>query len=45
MNHYYIQAERNSLQYAIRLDANPSNPARKVSFPPRYVGLNEQKHE
>ena len=32
-----------SLQYAIRLAANPSNPAHEVTFPPNYVDLYEQK--
>ena len=31
------------MQYAIRLAANPSNPAHEVSFPPNYVDLYEQK--
>ena len=47
MNHHYIylnsQREKLSLQYAIRLAANPSNPAHEVTFPPNYVDLYEQK--
>ena len=35
--------EKLSLQYAIRLAANPSNPAHEVTFPPNYVDLYEQK--
>ena len=31
------------MQYAIRLAANPSKPAHKVTFPPNYVDLYEQK--
>ena len=31
------------MQYAIRLAANPSNPAHEVTFPPNYVNLYEQK--
>ena len=31
------------MQYAIRLAANPSNPAHEVTFPPNYVDLYEQK--
>ena len=29
--------------YAIRLAANPSNPAHEVSFPPKYVDLYKKK--
>ena len=43
INHHYTHEERNSLQYAIRLAANPSNPAHEVTFPPNYVYLYEQK--
>ena len=43
MNHHYTHEEKLSLQYAIRLAANPSNPAREVTFPPNYVDLYEQK--
>ena len=39
----YSRREKLSLQYAIRLAANPSNPAHEVSFPPNYVNLYEQK--
>ena len=37
------QCIKHSLQYAIRLAANPSNPAHEVTFPPNYVNLYEQK--
>ena len=39
----YSRREKLSLQYAIRLAANPSNPAHEVTFPPKYVNLYEQK--
>ena len=39
----YSQREKLSLQYAIRLAANPSNPAHEVTFPPNHVDLYEQK--
>ena len=39
MNHHYTHEEKN----AIRLAANPSNPAHEVTFPPNYVDLYEQK--
>ena len=39
----YSRREKLSLQYAIRLAANPSNPAHEVTFPPNYVNLYEQK--
>ena len=39
----YSRREKLSLQYAIRLAANPSNPAHEVTFPPNYVELYEQK--
>ena len=39
----YSRGEKLSLQYAIRLAANPSNPAHEVTFPPNYVNLYEQK--
>ena len=39
----YSRREKRSLQYAIRLAANPSNPAHEVIFPPNYVDLYEQK--
>ena len=38
----YSQREKLSLQYAVRLAANPSNPAHEVTFPPDYVDLYEQ---
>ena len=41
----YSRREKLSLQYAIRLAANPSNPAHEVTFPPDYVDLYEQKPE
>ena len=43
MNLLYSRREKLSLQYAIRLAANPSNPAHEVTFPPNYVDLYEQK--
>ena len=39
----YSRREKPSLQYAIRLAANPSNPAYEVLFPPKYADLYEQK--
>ena len=39
----YSLREKLSLQYAIRLAANPSNPAHKDTIPPKYDDLNEQK--
>ena len=39
----YSQREKLSLQYAIKLAANPSNPAHEDTFPPNYVDLYEQK--
>ena len=39
----YSRREKLSLQYAIRLAANLSNPAHEVTFPPNYVHLYEQK--
>ena len=39
----YSRREKLSLQYAIRLAANPSNPAHEVTFSPNYVNLYEQK--
>ena len=39
----YSRREKLSLQYAIRLCSNPSNPAHEVTFPPYYVDLYEQK--
>ena len=41
----YSRREKLSFQYAIRLAANPSNPAHEVTFPPDYVDLYEQKPE
>ena len=38
----YSRREKLSLQYAIRLAANPSNPAHEVTFPPN-VDFYEQK--
>ena len=35
----YSRREKLSLQYAIRLAANPSYPAHEVTFPPNYVDL------
>ena len=44
MNHHYTHDEKKlSLQYAIKLAANPSNPAHDVTFPSNYVDLYEQK--
>ena len=39
----YSQKDKFSLQYAIRLAANPSNLAHEVKFQPNYVDLYEQK--
>ena len=39
----YSRREKLSLQYAIRLAANPSNPAHEDTFPPNYVDLYEPK--
>ena len=39
----YSHREKLCLQYAIRLAANHSNPAREVSFPPKYANLYEKK--
>ena len=39
----YSRREKLSLQYAIRLAANLSNPAHEVTFPPNYINLYEQK--
>ena len=39
----YSRREKLSLQYAIRLAANPSNPAQEVTFPPNYVDLYDHK--
>ena len=40
----YSRREKLSLQYALRLAANPSNPAHEVTFPPNYVNLYEKKN-
>ena len=40
----YSRREKLSLQYAIRLAANPSNPAHEVTFPPNYVKLYMNKN-
>ena len=39
----YSGRDQLSLQYAIRLASNPSNPAHEVTFPTNYVDLYEQK--
>ena len=39
----YSRREKLSLQYAIRLAANPSNLTHEDTFPPNYVDLYEQK--
>ena len=39
----HSRREKLFLQYAIRLAANPSNPAHEVTFPPNYVDLYEKK--
>ena len=39
----YSRGEKLSLQYALRLTANPSNPAHVVTFPPNYADLYERK--
>ena len=39
----YTRREKISLQYAIRLAANPSNPAHEVKFQPNYDKLYKQK--
>ena len=38
-----LRREKLSLQYAIRLAANPSNPAFKVTFSPQFLELYERK--
>ncbi|MES9951106.1 MAG: reverse transcriptase domain-containing protein [Candidatus Thiodiazotropha sp.] len=38
-----LRRDKLSLQYAIRLAANPSNPASKVTFPPQFSELYENK--
>ena len=37
----YSRREKLSLQYAIRLAVNISNPTHKVTFPPNYIDLYE----
>ena len=39
----YSRREKLSLQYTIRLAANPSNPAHELTFPPNNVDLYEQE--
>ena len=39
----YSRREKLSLEYAIRLAANPSNPVHEVTVPPNCVNLYEQK--
>ena len=39
----YSRKEKLSSQYAIRIAANPSNPAHEVTFPQNVVDLYEQK--
>ena len=39
----FLRREKLSLQYAIRLAANPSNPAVKVTFSPQFLELYERK--
>ena len=39
----FLRREKLSLQYAIRLAANPSNPAFKVTFSPQFLELYERK--
>ena len=39
----YSRREKLSLQYAIKLAVNPSNPAHEVTFSPNYVDVYEQK--
>ena len=39
----YSHKEKLCLQFAIRLAANQSNPAREPSFPPKYANLYEKK--
>ena len=39
----YSRREKLSLQYAMRLAANPSNPAHEITLPPNYVNIYEQK--
>ena len=37
------QKKKRSLQYFIRLGANPSNPAFEVTFPPQFLEYYERK--
>ena len=39
----YLRREKISLQYAVKLAANPSNPAFKVTFSPQFSELYELK--
>ena len=39
----WLRREKLSLQYAIRLAVNPSNPALEVTFPPQLSELYERK--
>ena len=39
----WLRREKLSLQYAIRLDANPSNPAFEVTFPPQLQEYYKKK--
>ena len=39
----WLRREKLSLQYAIRLAANPSNPAFEVTFPPQFQDYYERK--
>ena len=39
----WLRREKLSLQYAIRLAANPTNPAFEVTFPPRFQEYYERK--
>ena len=39
---FYSRREKLSLQYALRLAANPSNPAHEITFQPIYVDLYEK---
>ena len=39
----WLRREKRSLQYAIRLAANPSNPAFEVTFPPQFPEYYERK--
>ena len=43
MSHRYGYAEKNSLQYAIKLAANPSNSDFEVTFPPQFKEYYERK--